>query len=199
MTRVGAVVLAAGRSSRYRASGGGEPTKLVAVLRGEPIVRHVARAALEAGLGPVVVVTGHARADVELAVAGLAVERVHNPGFAEGLSTSLRRGLAALPTDVSGAVILLGDMPGVGAPTLRALIEAGRGADAAVPVWRGERGNPVLLGRSLFAPAAGLTGDEGARRLLRDDRLRVVEVPVDDPAVRLDVDEVRDLASADAR
>lgn len=196
---VAAVVLAAGRSTRYAAAGGPGPTKLVADLRGEPLVRHVVRAALGAGLTPVVAVTGHARAAVEIALAGLEVVLTPNAAFAEGLATSLRCGLAAVPPAASGIVILLGDMPLVGVPVLRALAEAARanpGADAVVPVWRGRRGNPVLLGRTLFAAASRLTGDEGARRLLRDPRLRVVEVAMGDGSVRLDVDEPVDLARA---
>lgn len=196
-----AVLLAAGRATRYAASGGSEPTKLVAAFRGEPLVRHAARAALQAGLRNVVAVTGHAHALVEDALAGLEVRCVHNPDFAGGLATSLARGLAALPLEVPGAVILLADMPLVGAPVLRALIataEADPMADAAVPVWRGERGNPVLLRRSLFEAAARLTGDEGARRLLRDPRLRVAEVPLGDAAVRVDVDGTADLAALQA-
>lgn len=196
---VAAVVLAAGRSSRYAAAGGTGPTKLVAPLRGEPLVRRVARAALDAGLAPVVAVTGHARADVEAALAGLAVSFAHNPHFAQGLSTSLRCGLAAVPPAATGVLVLLGDMPLVGAAVLRALVEAARGApdaDAVVPFWRGERGNPVLLGPGLFGAASRLAGDEGARRLLRDPRLRVVEVAMTDGAVRIDVDEPGDLDRA---
>ncbi len=196
-SRVAAVLLAAGRSTRYRAAGGTDPTKLVAAFRGEPLVRHAARAALAAGLAPVVAVTGQTPAAVERALAGLDVTLAHNAAFADGLATSLRCGLAAVPEDAPAAVVLLGDMPLVSPAVLRTLVAAFANADAVVPLWRGERGNPVLLGRGLFAAAAALTGDEGARRLLRDPSLRVVELDVEDEAVRLDVDEPADLARAD--
>ena len=75
MTRVGAVILAAGQSSRFRAGGGPDLTKLVAKLDGKPVVRRVAEAALLAKARPVVVVTGYARESVEAAVAGLDLER----------------------------------------------------------------------------------------------------------------------------
>ncbi len=188
--RIAALVLAAGTASRYRAADPSVATKLVALHGGVPLVRRVVEAALASRAGPIVAVTGHASAQVRAALDGCAVTFAHNPDFASGLASSLRAGLAALPVEAAGALVLLGDMPGVTAPLLDRLIgafAAGDGADAAVPVHEGRRGNPTLLGRALFAPAAALTGDEGARRLLA--RARIAEVTVDDEAVLLDVDE----------
>jgi molybdenum cofactor cytidylyltransferase len=200
MGEVAAVVLAAGRSSRYLAGGGAEASKLVAEYRGEPMVRRVARAALASCARPVVVVTGHARMDVEAALAGLPLALAFNPDFASGLASSLRTGVAALPEAALGAVVLLGDMPDIEAGMIDRIIEAFAAhpdASAAVPVHAGRRGNPVLLGRELFAAVARLEGDEGARRLLREAASgRVVEVPFDDTAVTLDIDTSDDLAAA---
>ena len=97
MTRVGAIVLAAGQSSRFRAAGGPELTKLVAKLEGKPIVRRVVEAALATKARPVVVVTGYARELVEAAVADLDVDVAFNPRFASGLASSLSVGLSAMP------------------------------------------------------------------------------------------------------
>jgi molybdenum cofactor cytidylyltransferase len=197
MVEVAALVLAAGRASRYRAAGGTEPTKLVADYRGKPLVRWAAEAALASHARPVVVVTGHARAQVEAALARLDVRFVHNPDYAEGLSTSLRTGIAALNADVAGAVVLLGDMPDAAAPTIDALIDgfaAAPDVEAAIPVFGGTRGNPALLGRGLFAHAARLTGDEGARGLLRGlDPARLLAVNVADAGIGRDVDIPDDL------
>src|SRR5271170_914074 len=111
MTEIAAIVLAAGRSSRYIAAGGAEVSKLVAEYRGEPLVRGVARAALTSRARPVVVVTGHARAEVEAALADLPVSFAFNPDFASGLASSLKAGIAAVPTAAAAVVVLLGDMP----------------------------------------------------------------------------------------
>lgn len=188
-----ALVLAAGRSARYRAAGGPAESKLVDLFAGEPLVRHAARAALGAGIAPVVVVTGHAASAVRAALDGLPVRFVHNADFPTGLASSLRAGLAVLGDTPRAALVLLGDMPLVTPALLDALMaawESSPGADAAVPVLaQGERGNPVLLARSIFAAAGRLTGDEGARRLLRDPTLRVIEVPVSGAAASLDIDE----------
>jgi molybdenum cofactor cytidylyltransferase len=200
MAEIGAVVLAAGRSTRFREGGGAEPSKLVALLAGEPLVRHAARAALASRARPVVVVTGHARESVEAALAGLDVVFAHNSDYASGLASSLRAGIAALPDSVEGALALLGDMPAVDAGLLDRLIDAFATrpqALAATPVHAGRRGNPALLSRALFPEIAKLDGDEGARRLLREaDRALIVEIPADGEAATLDVDTPEDLDAA---
>jgi molybdenum cofactor cytidylyltransferase len=200
VTRVGAIVLAAGQSSRFRAAGGPDPTKLVAKLDGKPIVRRVVEAALATKARPVVVVTGYARDSVEGAVADLDVSLAFNPKFASGLASSLKAGLAATPRDVVGALVLLGDMPWIEPGLSDALIDAflaREGALAAVPSREGRRGNPVLLGRGLFEAAMRLTGDEGARRLIGVlGEGELVEVEASNMGVMFDVDTPSDLATA---
>ena len=189
MTRVAALILAAGTASRYRAADPSVPTKLVVPYDGVPLVRRAAMAALASRARSVVVVTGHAEEAVRKALAGLDLAFTHNADYATGLASSLRAGLIALPHDVAGALVLLGDMPGVTGDLLDRLIaafETDPGADAVVPVHVGRRGNPALLARALFEPAARLTGDEGARRLLAGARALEVEAGV---AAALDVDE----------
>ena len=200
MTRVGAIVLAAGQSSRFRAGGGLDLTKLVARIDGKPIVRRVAEAALAAEARPVVVVTGYARDSVEAAVADLDVRLTFNPKFASGLASSLKAGLAATPSDVAGALVLLGDMPWIEPRLIDALIDAfldRQDALAAIPSCDGRRGNPVLLGRGLFEAAMRLTGDEGARRLIGAlSASELVEVETPDTGVTFDIDTLEDLAAA---
>jgi molybdenum cofactor cytidylyltransferase len=200
MAEIAAIVLAAGQSARFRAGGGQEVSKLVALLDGEPLVRRAAGAGLASRARPVVVVTGHARADVEAALQGLPVAFAHNADFALGLASSLKAGVAALPPDVAGVLVLLGDMPRVDAATLDRLIEAFAAhpqALAVVPVRDGRRGNPLLLSHALFAALARLEGDEGARRLVAAaDPARVVEVAVESGGVTLDIDTPGELAAA---
>jgi molybdenum cofactor cytidylyltransferase len=200
VTRVGAIVLAAGQSSRFRAAGGPDLTKLVAKLDGKPIVRRVVEAALATKARPIVVVTGYARDSVEGAVAGLDVGLAFNPKFASGLASSLNAGLAATPRDVVGALVLLGDMPWIEPQLADALIDAflaREDALAAVPLREGRRGNPVLLGRGLFEAAMRLEGDEGARRLIGVlSAGELVEVEAPDMGVTFDVDTPDDLAAA---
>jgi molybdenum cofactor cytidylyltransferase len=197
---VGAIVLAAGRSSRYRAAGGAEPTKLVAGLSGKPIVRRVVEAALESRARPVIVVVGHARESVEAALTGLAAGIALNPDFETGVASSLRVGLSAMPADVAAAVVLLGDMPNVGAALIDRLIdafEAASQARAVAPVQNGRRGNPVLLARTMFEAAMRLDGDEGARRLIGElNAGQIIEIEAAGSDASFDVDTPEDLAAA---
>ena len=181
---IAAIVLAAGRASRMGSN------KLVAELDGEPIVRRTVRAVLASQAQPVVVVTGHEADAVCGALAGFYVELVHNPRFADGMSTSLRVGLAAVG-EVDGALVCLGDMPRLTAAHLDAVIaayRAGEPTEIVVPTCDRKRGNPVLWPRRYFAEIAGLTGDVGARALIDRHAEHVRLVAIDDPAILLDVD-----------
>ena len=193
-------MLAAGQSSRYRAGGGEAATKLIETLGGRPIVRLAAEAALDSRARPVVVVTGHARSAVEAALTGLDLALAYNADYGTGLASSLRVGLAAMPADVAGALILLGDMPWIEARLIDAVIEAflaSRDALAAAPTRAGRRGNPVLLGRGLFEAAMRLEGDEGARRLIGAlGPGELVEVEAPDAGATIDIDTPQDLAAA---
>ena len=190
MSEIAAVILAAGRSTRFAADQPGA-TKLAADLHGKPLVRHVADAALGSAARPVIAVTGHARDLVQGALAGLPLTFVHNADYASGLASSLRTGIAAVPHDALGTIVLLGDMPLVSASLIGDLIQLfdeNSETDAIVPLTEGRRGNPVLLARSLFAEATRLTGDEGARRLLHHPGIRVVEFAVHGDAASADID-----------
>jgi molybdenum cofactor cytidylyltransferase len=184
--RAGAIVLAAGRSTRM-----GGPNKLLAEIGGKPLVRFVAEQALASRAAPVIVVTGHERAKVEAALAGLRVRFVHNPDFAAGLSTSLKAGLAGLPAEVDGAIVCLGDMPQVTAALIDRMLEAfdpARGALVVVPTIDGKRGNPVVWSRRFFPDLMALEGDVGARHLIATYADAVTDVPLEDSAALTDVD-----------
>lgn len=185
MSDVAAIVLAAGRGTRF-----GEEPKLLAPLGGKPLVRHVVEAAIRSSAKPVIVVTGHRAPEIEAALDWPPVRIVRNASFADGLSTSLRAGFAALPPEAKAAIILLGDMPLVTADLLDALLERWRamGEPAAlVPTLNGQRGNPVVLSRDLQDVIEGLSGDVGAGPILRG-RSDVLEWPTTDPAILQDVD-----------
>jgi molybdenum cofactor cytidylyltransferase len=189
--RVGAVVLAAGRGTRMATE-----NKLLADVGGRPLVAHAVAAAAAGGCGPVVVVTGHAAPAVRAALAGHDVAFVHNGDYAEGMSTSLKAGLAALPDDVEAVVVLLGDMPAVDGGLVARLVaayEPARGQLIAVPVAGGRRGNPVLIARRFFAELKTVRGDVGAREVIRAYPEAVVEVAADAAAL-IDLDTPEALA-----
>ncbi len=194
--RIAAVVLAAGRSTRM-----GGPNKLLAEIGGRPLVRIVAEEALKSRARPVIVVTGHQRDQVEAALKGLDVQIVHNPNFADGLSTSVKTGLAAVPQSADGAIVCLGDMPQVRAGLIDKLLEAfdpERSALVVIPVIAGKRGNPVVWSRRFFPELMALDGDVGARNMIARYVEAVAEVPLADTAALVDVDTPEALAEVKA-
>jgi molybdenum cofactor cytidylyltransferase len=183
---IAAVVLAAGRSTRM-----GGSNKLVAEIGGKPLVRIAAEQALASKAAPVIVVTGHQRERVEAALAGLPLHLVHNPDFAQGLGTSLKTGIAAVPAEADGAIVCLGDMPQVDATLIDRLIAAfdpEKGALAVMPTIDGRRGNPVLWSKRFFPELMAIEGDVGARHLITRYGEAVVEVPVTETAALVDID-----------
>lgn len=185
-TSIGGVLLAAGQSRRM-----GPANKMLVEVDGAPMVLHAARALLASGTAPVVVVLGHKPEAVETALSGLDVTFVRNPDYADGLSTSLKAGLFALPESCAGAVVALGDMPGVGAADIDSLIDAfdpAHGHSICVPTHNDKRGNPVLWARRYFAEIASVSGDVGARHLIGENADQVIEVPRDNPGILIDLD-----------
>jgi molybdenum cofactor cytidylyltransferase len=184
--RIAAIVLAAGRSTRM-----GGPNKLLAEINGRQLVRIAAEEALASQARPVIVVTGHQRERVEAALKGLDVGLAHNGDFADGLSTSLKVGIAAMPAHVDGAIVCLGDMPQVNAQLIDRLLAAfdpEKGALVVVPTMDGKRGNPVVWSRRFFPELAALDGDVGARHLIASYPEAVTELPLAGKAALVDVD-----------
>lgn len=183
--RVAAIVLAAGKSSRMGSN------KLLEDLGGVPLVAITVSAAKASPVETVVVVTGRDAEEVSRAVTPLGVATVHNPLYEEGLASSLRAGLDALPADIDAAVICLGDMPLVPAGAIARLIAAFNPAEhrsICIPVSGGQRGNPVLWGAQHFVALKSLSGDKGARVLFDDFADQTVDVAVPDEGVLIDVD-----------
>lgn len=184
--KIAAIVLAAGRSSRM-----GEDNKLVAQIRGKALVRHAVDAVLESAAGSVVVVTGFEAEKIAENLKGLPVSMVHNDDFAQGISSSLKSGLAALADDMDGVIVCLADMPDINADHLNRLIRAfdpDQGRSVCVASYAGQRGNPVLWSRRFFPEMMELSGDEGARKLLHAHERYVHLVDVESDAVLRDVD-----------
>ncbi|MCA1299865.1 NTP transferase domain-containing protein [Stappia indica] len=194
--KVAAILLAAGSSTRA-----GETNKLLARLDGEPLVRIAAEAALASGVSSLTVVTGHMAEAVGAALAGLDLVLAHNPDHADGMASSIRTGIAALPPDADAVLILLADMPGITPEAIDRMIAAyapEAGKPIVVATAAGKRGNPVLWDRAFFDALTQLEGDVGARALIERYHDQRAEVEIGPPA-RLDLDTAAELAAAGAK
>jgi len=188
---VGALVLAAGLSRRF----GGN--KLLYPLGGKTVLERVVDTALACPLEPVVVVLGHRADEAARALGDRPVVRLTNSRYREGLSASLKAGLAVLPPETRAVLVFLGDVPLVRRDTVEAILAAyGRtGAEAVYPTCAGRPGHPVLVDRRRFPDLYSLTGDRGAREL----RSNGLAVPVEDEGIYLDVDSPEDLEAVRRR
>jgi CTP:molybdopterin cytidylyltransferase MocA len=186
---VAAAILAAGRGSRF----GGERPKCLQEWQGRALVAWALQAPLDAGLFPVLLVTGHRRHLVD-PLAPPGVDVVHSSRWHDGIAHSLRAALDALEgyATVQAVCVGLADQPRIGAEAYRRVAGAcADGASLAVATYGGQRANPVLVARSLWPEARALTGDVGARALMQ--RHPVVEVVCDDTGSPVDVDTPSDL------
>jgi molybdenum cofactor cytidylyltransferase len=190
--QVCALVLAAGRSRRMAPLN----KLLVPDARGVPMILRVVDNVLASHASPVVVVTGHERERIEEALAGRPVLFAHAPDYADGLSASLRAGLAAVPPEAEGVLVCLGDMPLVTGAMIDRLLQAfdpEEGRAVVQPTFRGKQGNPMLWAREFLPEMLGISGDIGARHLAARHADRLVEVEMADDGVLRDFDTTESL------
>ena len=174
----------------------GSRNKLLVEIAGRPIISHAVDAVIDSRATPVIVVTGHQRAEVERALRGKRVRFVHNDTYRQGLSSSLHCGLAAVSLHCDAVLICLGDMPLVTGVDIDRLITAFRQEPhpaVCVSTFEGTHGHPVIFPRALFSGLQGLRGDIGARRWLAENRRRVRDVEMKTDAVLIDIDSPRSL------
>ena len=180
--RIAGIVLAAGQATRYR-----EPKQLLD-WHGESFIRSVARTALDAGLDPVLVISGCYADSIGQQIKDIPAQIVHNERWAEGQSTSIRAGIDALPPNTGAAIFLLADQPQVNRPVLCALREhhAKSLAPIIAPLVHGERANPVIFDRVTFSDLMSLVGDIGGRAIFKD--YPVAYMPWHDDLLLSDID-----------
>ncbi|HYT18356.1 MAG TPA: NTP transferase domain-containing protein [Thermoplasmata archaeon] len=191
---ISAVVLAAGSSSRMG------DTKPLLPLDGRPLLEHVLSAVRGSQVEDIVVVLGRDAERVRNGVSLDGARSIVNPAYDEGMSTSLRAGIDAADPRADGFLIVLGDQPFVSSATLDMLIErrSGSRAKIVIPTFERRRGNPVLLDRSLSSEVASIVGDQGCRAIFGNHPDGILEVPVDDPGILIDLDTPEQMSLAEA-
>jgi nicotine blue oxidoreductase len=189
MSGVCGIVLAAGAGSRF----GGR--KLLALFRGRPLIEATLCNLRGAPVDEIIVVLGAEGERLRIICSVYGARVVENPDWAKGISTSVRAGLQACEPETRAAVVSLGDQPLVEAEAVRRLVEAfDGGAQVAVATYDGQPRNPVLFARGAWPLLEReLSGDKGAKVILKRHAELVTEVPCDDVADPTDVDTVDDL------
>lgn len=178
------IILAAGRSSRMGTH------KLLLPLGGKPLVAYAVGAALRSTAHPILVVIGHEAEQVRAALPDGPYEVIENRHYSEGMSSSLRAGIAAVPGYVAGAIVLLADQPLLQSRHMDLLVTEARSAPDSIVAasYDMRRGNPVYFPRRLFAELLTIEGDEGGRSVIACHRDELRLVPITPAEVALDVD-----------
>lgn len=197
-TGVSLVLLAAGSGSRF---GGSPGDKLLADYGGAPLVEATLSGMDGAPVDEVIVVAGARAEELREACEPYGARVVENPRWTEGMSTSVKAGIGACGPQARAAVIALADQPLAGAEAVERLVDAFEGgAQVAVATYGGEQRNPALFSRTLWPLLMEeMSGDVGARSVLRSRPELVTEVPCDGVADPSDVDIVEDLRRLEAR
>jgi molybdenum cofactor cytidylyltransferase len=183
-SRIGAVILAAGMSSRM-----GEAKQLLR-LGENTLLGQVLENVRGSRVEDMVLVLGHEAEKIKGMVSTENISVVINESYQQGMGTSLRTGLAALSPGVDAALIVLADQPFIHPETFDLLMDQYMQSNAqiVVPTYKGFRGNPVLLDRSVFSEVMALTGDIGCRAIFGNHLEGIVKQPVEDIGILLDLD-----------
>jgi len=164
-------------------------------LGDRPLLEHVLDNVRASSVAEIVLVLGFEAEAIQREIKLHDARLIVNSQYRQGMGISLKSGLAALDPEAEGALVVLADQPLLRPGTLDRLIaehQAGK-AQIVIPTYRGFRGNPVLLDRSIFPELMGLNGDTGCRAVFGDHIDGIVKLPVDDVGILLDVDERSDL------
>jgi len=186
------IILAAGAATRF-----GQPKQLLR-LKDKYLIERVLDAALSSRLGRIVLVLGYARRKILQALGKKAQHaKLHievNPHYKKGQSHSLRVGLSAVRNDFPAVIFLLGDQPMLNTATINTLLERFWSADKdiCVPLYRGQRKNPVIFSRRFYGRLMEIRGDIGARQLIDDNPDQVLAIEIDDPLCFFDIDTPQD-------
>ena len=184
--QIAGVILGAGGSKRM-----GQPKQLIN-WQGVPFIAQVAINALEAGLMPLIVVTGADQDIIKEALKHLPVHFVHNPNWAAGMSSSMQAGLRELPQNCDIVMFLLSDQPQISPLLIRQLLEryARNQGQITAPLVGAQRGNPVLFCRATFNSLMQVQGDKGGRGVF--SQYDVDWLPWMDDRIMMDVDKAGD-------
>jgi len=193
--RTAAIILAAGTSSRMGEAG----NKLLLPLHNRPVLAHVIEAVLGSQARPIILVLGHQAEEVKARIQAdlreSALEIVENADYAQGQSTSMKAGLRALLASHAGqhltsVIFLLGDQPMITSAMIDRLIALREqtGRPIVLPLYGGQRGNPVVFSLDLVPELLQVSGDEGGRSIIQRHLQEVATLEMGEEAANFDVD-----------
>lgn len=192
MAKIKALVLAAGFSSRMGRN------KMLLPFADSTVIESTAQAFLKSDLNGVAVVLGNEKEKIQQILAPYPIQFIENCRFAQGMSTSLREGIKCLMNDpeLDGVMISPGDMPFMKQETINFILEKFQETSypIIIPQYQGKKGHPVLFARSLFPQLMEISGDMGARDVVRQNFKQCLLLEVNDPGILIDIDSPEEYA-----
>ena len=183
---ISATILAAGGSSRM-----GDENKLLLPFNGGMVISQICHTVLNSGLKPVIVVTGFQHRAVEKVLPGSVDQITYNRHWESGMASSIYAGLSALPDNVDGNMIVLGDMPLIKERTLKQLMDQFhdyKGKRIVYPIFSDQQANPVIFPKKYFDEILLYKGDKGCKKILKQYPDDAVGISIDSDEVILDCD-----------
>ena len=163
----------------------GRPKALLP-FRGQTFLESILTVIRESQVPDTVVVLGHHREQIQEALH--LTNAVFNPDYEKGMITSFQAGIRALPASAQGALLFLVDHPLVQATTINLLLSKFDQNRIVLPTFEGRRGHPVLFARNILDEIMELPATSGANLVVRKDPSRLIEIPVTDPGITVDID-----------
>ena len=189
MCKIGAIILAAGQSNRM-----GEPKIFLPYLN-KALIQYPVSLAVREKLNPIIVVGGKYvhQLEIELSEFSGQITIIHNGEYEQGMSSSLKLGMKSLSVEVEGVFIFLGDQPLVTSAIIQNLIRVykqnkGGGTSIVRPRYAGKPGHPILFDKSLFTNFQDLSGDEGGKRIIKENENKLMYVDFEDGRLHFDID-----------
>jgi molybdenum cofactor cytidylyltransferase len=183
-----AMILAAGESRRM-----GE-AKLLLPFRGKTIIETIIESVIRSKVDKILVVLGSDKEKIEEKIKNFPLEFAFNPDYRSGMLSSIQRGFKALPKDAQAVLIILGDQPSVSSKVINKIIAAYKktGKGIVLPVYKKERGHPVLIDTKYRQEVAKLSPKIGLRKLVYNRPDNILEVKVETSSVLRDIDDAED-------
>ena len=188
---ISAILLAAGQSKRMK----GE-NKLTKKIKGIPLLKCALNNILKSSVHEIVIVIGYQSETIEKFIdKNDKIKFVFNPNFATGMASSIKKGIENLSHKTEAFFISLGDMPSINYNTYDRLIEFKKNEKIIVPIFKGQKGNPVLFPKSFKKNILSIDGDYGAKKILENNKKKLLSIDINDPGIIKDFDVYEDFES----
>tara|TARA_Y100000590_G_scaffold305063_1_gene344067 strand:+ start:4626 stop:5198 length:573 start_codon:yes stop_codon:yes gene_type:complete len=176
---ISAILLAAGQSKRMI-----NENKLTKKIKGMPLIKHAVKNILDSQVDELIVVLGFEKEIIEKLIdKNKKIKIVFNENFKKGMASSIKKGLNELSIKTDAFFICLGDMPAVSKNTYNQLINFKNKNEIIVPIYKNQQGNPVLFSQSIKEKIMSISGDSGAKKILKTNQDKIFKLKIEDEGI----------------